>query len=84
MMRRFSDLRPGVESVPVQMAGQRRLFDIIHSRPFQRPVGEVKASRLDNIDAEREAGGGADDRAGVARDVRLVKGDAEFGCHCFR
>ena len=40
-------------------------------------VGEVEAGRLDDVDGEAEAGGHAQDGAGVAGDIGLVERDAE-------
>lgn len=75
---RFS---PFLEGVPVGMAGKRRHFEIVHAGPFQRPVGERESGRLDDIDADVEAGGEAQDCAGVAGDIRLVERDAETIVH---
>ena len=44
---------------------------------LQVAVGEIEAGRLDDVDGEAEAGGHAQDRAGVAGDVGLVERDAD-------
>src|SRR5690606_27971106 len=50
----------------------------VHAGALQRPVAHVEAGRLYDVHAEAKAGGGAQDRAGVARDVWLVEGDSEI------
>jgi hypothetical protein len=72
---------PVLEGVPVDMPGQRRHFEIVHAGPFQRPVGEREAGRFDDLDAETEASGEAQDCPGVAGDIRLVERDAETVVH---
>lgn len=74
-------LPPFLEGVPVGMAGERRHFEVVHAGPFQRPVGEREARRLDDVDADVEAGGEAQDCPCVAGDVRLVERDAETIVH---
>ena len=53
---------------------------------FSVAVGQVEAGRLDDVDGEAEAGGHAQDRAGVAGDVGLVERDAQanFTAHWLR
>lgn len=54
-------LAPVLEGVPVDMSGERRHFEVVHAGPFQRPVTEREARRFDNVDAETEASGEAQD-----------------------
>lgn len=68
---------PLLEAVEVDMAGKRRHFEIVHAGAPQVAVGEVEAGGFDDVDADAEAGGEAQDGAGVAGDVGLVEGDAE-------
>ena len=74
-------LAPILEGVPVDMPGQGSHFEVVHAGALECFVGERKAGRLDDIDAETEAGGEAQDCPGVAGDVRLVEGDAETVVH---
>lgn len=72
---------PFLEGVPVGMAGKRRHFEIVHAGAFQRPIGERETGRLDDVDAKIKAGGEAQDRPGIAGDIRLVEPDAETVVH---
>ncbi|CDX15967.1 hypothetical protein MPLB_1550003 [Mesorhizobium sp. ORS 3324] len=72
---------PFLEGVPVGMAGKRRHFEVVHAGPFERPVGEREAGRLDDVDTKIEAGGEAQDCPGVAGYIRLVERDAETVVH---
>ena len=72
---------PVLEGMPVDMPGKPRHFEIIHTGPFQRPVGKREAGRFDDVDAETEASGEAQDCPGVAGDIRLVERDAETAVH---
>ncbi|MCY1370232.1 hypothetical protein D9M69_573160 [compost metagenome] len=60
------------------MAGEGRLFQIIHARALQRSVGDVEARRLDQVHREAEACGHAQDGSRVSGNVRLVKSDTQF------
>ena len=71
---------PLLEAVEVDMPVQGRHFEIIHAGAPEIAVGEVEAGGLDDVDCEAEAGGHAQDGAGIAGDVGLVKRDAE-GSH---
>ena len=71
-----------LEGRPVDMPGHHGARDIIQSRPFQVPVGQREPRRLDDIDGEAEAGGKPEDRAGIAGDIRLVKGNAQGHGRC--
>jgi hypothetical protein len=72
---------PVLEGFPIGMARKRRHFEVVHAGPFQRPVGEREARRLDDLDAQIETGGEAQDCPGVAGDIRLVERDAETIVH---
>ena len=74
-------LSPLLEGVPVGMTGHSSHFEVIHAGPFQRTVGEREAGRFDDIDGEVEAGGEAQDRPGIAGNIRLVERDAETIVH---
>jgi hypothetical protein len=62
------------------MAGEGCGGDVVHAGAFQVAVGDVEAGRLDDIDGKAEAGGKAQDRAGVARNIRLIERYSEV-CH---
>jgi hypothetical protein len=68
---------PLLEAVEVDMPGKRRHFEIVHAGTPEIAVGEVEAGGLDDVDGDAEAGGHAQDGAGVAGDVGLVERDAE-------
>ena len=70
---------PFLEAREVEMAGERRHFEIVHAGAPQSAVREVEAGRLDDVDGQSQAGRHAQDRAGVAGDVGLVERDAERG-----
>lgn len=70
-----------LEGSPVEMSGERRHFDVVHPGPLQRPVRQVEARRLDDVDAEPKAGSEAQDCTGIAGDIRLVEGDAQIVLH---
>lgn len=72
---------PVLEGVPVDMPGQGSHFEVIHAGSLERFVGERKAGRFDDVDAEPEASGEAQDCPGVAGNVRLVERDAETTVH---
>ena len=63
------------------MPSHRGKFDVIHAGALERAVGKVEAGRCDDVDAQAEAGGGSDDGAGIAGNVRLEKGDAQLLAH---
>jgi len=72
---------PVLEGVPVDMPGQISHFEVVHTGPFQRPVGEREAGRFDDVDTETKASSEAQDCSGVAGDIRLVERDAETIVH---
>src|SRR6185312_9007929 len=74
---------PFLERRPIDMTRQRGHFEIIHAGALERPVGQVESRRLDQIHAERQAGRKAQDRAGIAGDIRLVERDAYRLLHGF-
>jgi hypothetical protein len=57
----------------------RRLLAIVEPGAAQPRVGEREAERLDEIDADPEARGQAQNRPRVLRDVGLEQGDAQIG-----
>ena len=59
------------------MAGDGDLVEVVEARAAQVPVGDVEARRLDDLDGGPEAGGQAQEGAGVLRNVGLVEGEAE-------
>lgn len=68
---------PLLEAVEVHVPGKRRHFEVVHAGAPEVAVGEVEAGGLDDVDGDAEAGGQAQDGAGVAGDVGLVERDAE-------
>ena len=50
-------------------------FEIVHAGTFQGAVGEVEAGGLDDMHRRAETRGQPQDRAGIARHVRLVESD---------
>lgn len=68
---------PLLEAREVEVPGKLRHFEVIHAGAPEIAVGTVKAGRLDDVDAEAEAGRHAQDGAGIAGDVRLVERDAD-------
>ena len=70
---------PCLEALPIDVSSQGDGGKIIHAGALQIAVGYVEAGRLDNVDAEAEAGGQAQDGAGVAGNVGLVEGDTQVG-----
>ena len=73
---------PSVEGLEVNMPGERGHLQIVHARAPEVAIGEIEAGRLDDIDGDAEAGGHAEDRAGVAGNVGLIERDADAGSHC--
>ena len=67
----------------VDMAGECGHFQIVHACPLQRPVGHVEPGRLDDVYGNAQASGHAQDRAGVAGNVRLVEGDTQVQFQAF-
>ena len=61
------------------MARQCRLFEIVHSGAAERAVGQVEACRLDHVDGKAQTGGQAQDRSGIAGNIRLVEGNSQVG-----
>ena len=68
---------PLLEAVEINVAGKGRHFEIVHAGAPEIAVGEIESGRLDDVDRDAEAGGHAQDRAGVAGDVGLVQRDAK-------
>ena len=52
--------------------------DIVHAGTSEIAIGYVEARGLDDVDTKPEAGGKAQDRAGIPRDVGLVEGDSQL------
>lgn len=70
-----------LEGVPIEVAGERRHFEVVHASAPEIAVGEVEPRRFDNVDGQTHAGGEAQDCSGIAGDIRLVEGDAETVVH---
>jgi len=70
-------LSPRLKSREIDMARQGGHFEIIHAGSSQVPVRKIEAGWLYDVDGNAEAGGHAQDGAGVAGDVGLVEGDAD-------
>ena len=58
------------------MAGDLDPVEVVEAGAAEVAVGDVEAGRLDDVDRNAEAGGEAQERAGVLRDVGLVEGEA--------
>ena len=69
---------PVLETIEVDVTGEGRHFEIVHSGTAQRPVRHVEACRLDDVDGDAETGAEAQDRSGIAGNVRLIEGDAQI------
>lgn len=52
--------------------------DIVHPGALEIAVGKIKTGRLYDVDRKAKAGGEPQDRSGIAGDVGLVEGDAQF------
>jgi len=70
---------PLLKAIEVNMAGEGRHFEIVHAGAPEVAVGDVEAGGLDDVDGDSQAGGEAQDGAGVAGDVGLVERDSN-GC----
>jgi hypothetical protein len=57
------------------MPRERNLVEVVHSGPAEGAVGDREAGRLDDMRRDAEAGGEAQNRAGVLRDVGLEQSD---------
>jgi hypothetical protein len=60
------------------MANQRGLRGVVQSRPFERPVCEWKAARLDYFERRAETGRYPYGCAKICGDVGLIEGKAQF------
>ncbi len=67
---------PALKFMPRDMTGHADMLEIVHAGAPERPVAGGEAGRLDQVDANREAGGKAQDRAGVLRNIGFKQGDA--------
>ena len=72
---------PVLEAREVEVAGERRHFEIVHAGPLERAIGQVEAGGLDDVDGDTEASSHAQDRSCVAGDIGLVEGDAQVQLH---
>ena len=59
------------------VAGDLHMVEIVEAGAAEVPVRNVEPRRLDDFDGKAEAGGHAQHRAGVLRDVGLVKSKAD-------
>ena len=69
---------PFLEVREIDVPPERRHFEIVHAGSFQIAVREVKAGGFDDVHREPKAGGHAQDRAGIAGNVRLIERDADI------
>lgn len=74
-------LAPRFEGTEVDMPGQGGQFEIVHTSALEIAVREVESGWLDDVDAEPEARRHAQDRAGVAGNIRLVERDTYVSIH---
>src|SRR5581483_1333910 len=70
---------PSLERVPIEMAHERNLIEVIHAGAPEGTVRDRKACRLDDMRLDAEASGEAQDRAGILRNIGLVKRDPHAG-----
>ena len=70
---------PLLESRERIVPGEGDLVEVIHACPAKGAVGDRKARRLDNVRLDAQAGAKPENRAGILRNVRLVKGDPHGG-----
>lgn len=70
---------PCFKGSKIDMTGQGRKLEIVHARPLQIAVGDVEASRLDNVDAKAEARRHAQNGSRIASNVRLIERNAQIG-----
>ena len=66
---------PGVELAKGAVPHDRHPVEIIHPGAAEGAVGHRKAGRFDDMRLDAQTGAQAQNRAGILRDVRLVKGD---------
>src|SRR5262249_8134838 len=66
---------PSFERIPVGVAHERHLVEIVHAGAAEGAVGGRKTGRLDDVSLDGEAGGQAQNRAGVLGNVGLVERD---------
>ena len=64
---------PSLEGAPGDVSLDRDMLEIIHARAAEMAVGDRKAGRLDDVGGHPETGAGAQHRAGVLGDVRLIE-----------
>jgi hypothetical protein len=57
------------------MPNDGRFGSIVHPGPFQRPIGEGKAARFDDIDANPKACSSAQDGANIPGNLGLIQGN---------
>lgn len=67
----------GGEGVPGDVANVAGLMNIIHSRPADLAFVKNEAARFDNIDADPQACGQAQQCSGILRYIRLKKGESK-------
>ena len=66
----------GAVGLPAGVADELDRAEIVHAGATQPSVVEDEAAGLDDVDRDAEAGGEAEQRAGILRDVRLVEDEA--------
>src|SRR5690242_15434703 len=69
---------PGFERRPGGVPGEVDLIEIVHAGAAEGAVAHRETGRLDQMRLQPQAGGQAENRAGVLRDVGLVEGDAHW------
>ena len=68
-----------VEGAPAGVTHQGGGVEVVHPGAAQVPVGDGESGGLDQIDGEAETGGGAQQSAGILRNVGLIEGEAQVG-----
>ena len=70
-------LAGGVEGRETDMLDQVQVVQIVHAGPAQLGIGKDEAGRMDEVEHDIHAGGEPHQRAGILRDVGLIKGEGD-------
>ena len=63
----------GLKGLPIGMARNLRLFGIIHAGALQPALRKGKSAWLDDVNGDAKTGGGAQNRADIARNLWLIE-----------
>src|SRR5205085_5868201 len=64
---------------PARVSHDRHAIEVVHPGPPEGTIRGWKARRLDDVGFDPKAGGEAQNRTGVLRNVGLVEGDPHGG-----